>query len=187
MIVIVVIVISCILNGYVVVYDPSNPRANSRGGVYEHVLVAEQKLGRYLKPEEVVHHSDRNRSNNNPDNLWVFASDSDHAAFHSGNAYYTDDDGIYRSDCKVYACAICGRPIDSTAIYCVKCWNVKNRKVIRPSREELKDLIRNKSFLELSRMFGVSDNAIRKWCKTEKLPHQKRVINNISNENWVNI
>jgi hypothetical protein len=40
-----------------------------------------------------------------------------------------------------------------------------NRKVVRPSKEELEQLIQNNSFLALSRKFGVSDNAIRKWCK----------------------
>jgi hypothetical protein len=46
--------------------------------VLEHRLVMEQALGRYLDPEEVVHHRDENPSNNEIGNLEVFASQADH-------------------------------------------------------------------------------------------------------------
>lgn len=55
------------------------------------------------------------------------------------------------------------------------------------SREVLKTYIRNNSFLECGRICGVSDSAIRKWCKSYGLPHQKSVIDTISNEDWENI
>lgn len=61
------------------------------------------------------------------------------------------------------------------------------RKVERPSREQLKDLIRKMSFLEIGKLFGVSDKAITKWCKHESLPHKKREIKSISDEMWMNI
>lgn len=57
----------------------------------------------------------------------------------------------------------------------------------RPSRDELKMLIRTKSFLEIGRMFNVSDNAIRKWCDFEKLPRRKTDINNYTDEEWESI
>ena len=50
------------------------------------------------------------------------------------------------------------------------------RKVERPSIDELKLLVKNKSFVEIGRMFGVSDNAIRKWCKSYKIPYRKKDI-----------
>ena len=34
---------------YKYVYMPSHPRAMSNGCIYEHILIAEQKLGRPLK------------------------------------------------------------------------------------------------------------------------------------------
>lgn len=49
-----------------------------------------------------------------------------------------------------------------------------HRTVDRPSRDELKQLIRTKPFLQIGKMYGVSDNAIRKWCDFENLPRKKK-------------
>lgn len=48
----------------------------------EHVAIAECKLGRELKQNEVVHHIDRNRLNNSPENLEVLTK-TQHARLHS--------------------------------------------------------------------------------------------------------
>ena len=58
-------------HGYVLVKRPDHPRADSRGYVYEHILVAEQMIGRPLNPGEEVHHDDLHRSNNVPSHLKV--------------------------------------------------------------------------------------------------------------------
>jgi hypothetical protein len=65
-------------SGYVLVYCPDHPRANSCGYVREHRLVMEAHLGRYLEPHEVVHHKDGNHQNNHLDNLELFSCNSDH-------------------------------------------------------------------------------------------------------------
>ncbi len=54
-----------------------------RYGKAEHRVVAEEMLGRPLKPGEVVHHIDGNKQNNAPENLMVFESSSAHLAFHA--------------------------------------------------------------------------------------------------------
>lgn len=71
-------------DGYVMVYRPDHPRARKRGHsmkpiyVPEHILVAEQKLGRSLLEKEVVHHRNGIRHDNRPENLEVFATNADH-------------------------------------------------------------------------------------------------------------
>ncbi len=52
-------------------------------GRHEHRIAAEQKLGRSLYPGEVVHHIDGNKRNNRPENLMVFKSQKEHAAWHA--------------------------------------------------------------------------------------------------------
>lgn len=44
--------------------------------------------------------------------------------------------------------------------------NIKNRKVVRPSKEELYKLIWEKPTVILAKNFGVSDKAIEKWVKS---------------------
>ena len=83
------------LNGYISIYMPEHERAFDNGCVYEHVLVAEEMLGRKLKPKEVVHHKDKDRTNNSPENLMVFQTDEDHIAFHGGAECIKDVDGTY--------------------------------------------------------------------------------------------
>ena len=62
--------------------------------------------------------------------------------------------------------------------------SLNQRTVTRPLREELKQLIRTKPFTEIGKMYGVSDNAIRKWCDFENLPRKKQEINSYSDEEW---
>ena len=51
-------------------------------GRHEHRVVAEKMLGRPLRKGEVVHHIDGDKRNNDPSNLWVFASQREHAMWH---------------------------------------------------------------------------------------------------------
>ena len=39
-------------------------------------------------------------------------------------------------------------------------------------------------FTTIANQFGVSDNAIRKWCDKFNLPRKKIDINNYSDEEW---
>lgn len=70
-------------NGYILTKKaPTNPRARADGYLFEHVLVAEKKLGRPLRKEEIVHHIDHVKGNNAPSNLYIFSSKRDHMNCH---------------------------------------------------------------------------------------------------------
>ena len=59
---------------YVFIYSPNHPRnANKVKGcrVKEHILVVEKKLGRYLNMDEVIHHIDYDKKNNDYNNLFL--------------------------------------------------------------------------------------------------------------------
>lgn len=69
-------------DGYVLIKSHGHPYADRHNYVREHRLVMEKKLGRYLQPQEVVHHKDKDGSkeNNDPDNLEVFGTNAEHLA-----------------------------------------------------------------------------------------------------------
>jgi len=67
---------------YWLVYLPKHHRAVHLGYVFEHIIVAEKKLGRKLRVGEVVHHLDHNGQNNNPNNLKVMTR-SEHKKEHA--------------------------------------------------------------------------------------------------------
>lgn len=67
-----------IRGGYVLVYAPDHPNAKQGRYMYEHRLVMEQHLGRYLTSEEVVHHINGDTSDNRIENLQLFASNGEH-------------------------------------------------------------------------------------------------------------
>lgn len=68
-------------------YVPDHPYAMRCGCVYEHRLVMEELLGRYLMPTEQVHHKDEDKSNNDPSNLELCPTQKDHSEQHA----YQDD------------------------------------------------------------------------------------------------
>lgn len=91
-------------------------------------------------------------------------------------------------------CPLCNKnkkSINST--YCKECSNkqlseqfTKEREQ-KISREELKQLIRTTPFIKIGEQFGVSDNAIRKWCTRYGLPTKSSEIKKYTNEEWKNI
>lgn len=167
-----------LLGQYEYIIDHQHPRANKDGSVYVHFLVAERVLGRPLLPGEWVHHKDTNKLNNEPDNIMVFASNADHSRFHS---YHLDESSLAINENGAYICIPrpcncidCGAPISIWGTRCKSCARIMQRKAIRPSLGELQEILKiyNGNFQAIGRYYGVTDNAVRKWCKTYGLPHK---------------
>lgn len=68
--------------GYWSIYNPNHPSSDIHGYIFEHRLVMETKIGRYLLPVEKVHHLDFDKLNNDVTNLYLFPNDSEHLRYH---------------------------------------------------------------------------------------------------------
>lgn len=68
--------------GYIQIYQPNHPFAIRNGYIFEHRLVVEQQIGRYLLLEETTHHLNEIKDDNRPENLMAFTSKSAHIRFH---------------------------------------------------------------------------------------------------------
>lgn len=71
-----------IKKGYRKVLKPSHHRADGKGYVFEHIVVAEETIGRAILRGEEVHHIDGNRLNNAPSNLEVCPDRKSHMLKH---------------------------------------------------------------------------------------------------------
>lgn len=129
----------------------------------EHRLVAELAFGS-VPAEYHVHHRDGNRLNNTADNLAVL-SRSEHAHAHKPPSEFV-----------LITCPVCGRAFEQTryrvekrnAQFCSdECCRYSQRKVVdRPSKDELNELLHLvHNWCALGDIYGVSDNAVRKWAK----------------------
>lgn len=85
---------------------------------------------------------------------------------------------IPRTEQEKNHCIDCGIEILQSSIRCPICSakikGLLSRKVDRPDREILKSLIRSTPFTQIGQQYGVTDNAIRKWCDEYSLPRTKK-------------
>lgn len=63
---------------YIRIKNRKHPSANQLGYVYEHRIIVEKFLGRYLKKTESVHHINGNRIDNRIQNFLVFKNEKAH-------------------------------------------------------------------------------------------------------------
>lgn len=168
---------------------PTHNKARKDGYVYIHQLQAEKKLGRPLNDKECVHHIDENKYNNDIDNLIVFATVADHAGFHKGASIYQVGD-VWKAE-KSYKiikrgnttkreyrdlCPICKKNLkEKHSKMCLCCYN-EYKSINIPSKETLLAIILNTPFTTIGKMYGVTDNAVRKWCKKYNLPYTRKDI-----------
>lgn len=187
---------------YPAVHMPKHPKANSEGLVYIHHLIAEKILGRNLKNEECVHHIDGDKNNYNENNLIIFATIGEHQRYHNairfgldyclfkknevyfcivGDFYLKNIFNIYNSMIKGNSqirskCPICGNLKTKNSKICINCYKIEKSSRI-PTKENLEKLLFSlKNFKQIGKIYGVSDNAIRKWCKKYELPYKTKDI-----------
>lgn len=67
---------------------------------------------------------------------------------------------------KIYYCPKCGNKKSKESTHCQKCSFIEMQKVERPSKEQLEKELKELNFVQVGKKYGVSDNAVRKWCKS---------------------
>ena len=104
-------------------------------------------------------------------------------------ANFLRQDKFLRTSIKEYYCTSCGVKITkySESGLCADCSHKTRRIIERPNREELKNLIRTMPFTQIGRMYNITDNSIRKWCKAENLPSKVTEIQKYSDQEWEKI
>lgn len=85
-----------------------------------------------------------------------------------------------------HKCIDCGKKISSNAIRCPECDKLRRRIIERPDAETLLKDIATNGFVAVGKKYGVTDNAIRKWCKFYGLPTSKKEIVRLYNEKQLN-
>ena len=87
-----------------------------------------------------------------------------------------NEDSIFRNgDNGNRFCKNCGKPLKTKADYCRPC--SQRRVMKRPSPIEIAKKVKEKGFWRGAEDYGVTDNAVRKWCKEYGIPtHTKELI-----------
>jgi hypothetical protein len=146
--------------GYTYCYNPTHYCANKAGKVLEHVYVMAEAIKRRLEPNECVHHKDRDRTNNDINNLQLLSM-SEHAKLHQ-----MEDNGV---EYITYNCKCCNVPMITTKntgrIYCSASCANKAQEKFSISKEDLDYLVWAYPTTKVAKILGVSDVAVGKRCK----------------------
>jgi transposase-like protein len=166
------------INEYIVLKENEHNKSFDRTGsgekthVYEHHVIAEEMLNRELRNNEEVHHLDKNRSNNSPDNLLVLDKDQ-HVKLHSWldkNIIIPKPSYAIRTLKGCIRCDYCNKPIapDKKRFCNNSCRDSFNK--IKLSKEtpveSIKELLNsNLSMTKIGKILGLSDNGVKARCK----------------------
>lgn len=150
----------------------------------------ERKLGRKLRPGEVVHHVDEDKCNYSMNNLICFASNADHSAFHNGCEIAYNSEGIAYCPNKSIRiegkktrysiCPNCGNLKSSKAHLCKACELEKIPATkISTDLNKLDDLLKkdikeNLSIVDIAAKYGVSHATVRRWLNKCKIEYTTR-------------
>lgn len=165
---------------YITVNKKEHPRATTSGHVLLHILVAEEKLGRCLRPGETVHHLDMNKMNNSPENLIVFATSGDHTAFHNGIPIYQLGDVWYavKKKSEKHICANCGMVFTSgkKQKYCSSACSHESYKRNQLDINDIVELVskHNGNFTKAAKEANVTDNALKHRLQRAGLPFHSK-------------
>lgn len=66
---------------------------------------------------------------------------------------------------RVNECRRCGKETSNEKFCSKECWDESQRKCTRPDKQQLQELMDKYPVTQIGKMFGVSDNAVRKWMK----------------------
>ena len=119
---------------------------------YIHRLVCEYFI---VKSEKDVNHINHNKEDNKLENLEYVTKKENSIKQHE---FY----GITKNN---YKTCKCGNTIWVTSKNCIERSLILKRKVERPSKDVLKELLMENTYVKVGKMYNVSDNTIRKWIK----------------------
>lgn len=147
------------------------------GYIYEHIVVAENFMGRPLREEEVVHHLDENPANNREENLLVLES-SQHSKLHAWVNRNNECKAVKTIEKEPTYCPVCEKTLQGQQlIYCSqKCSQQDKYPHPIPTKEDLEQDIKLFPITKIGIKYNVSDNAIRKWLKKHNLPTKRKDI-----------
>lgn len=67
---------------------------------------------------------------------------------------------------KLVSYCSCGELKQKKSKKCITCYTLESCSINKPTKEELENLVWTYPFTSLGKIYNVSDNAVRKWCKS---------------------
>ena len=101
-----------VANGYMMVLKPRHHRADRYGYIQEHILIAEEVLGKPLPPRSVIHHADGNSLNNNKNNIVICTDQAYHLFLHQRTSAFNAI-----GDANYLKCQFCGEHENPKNLY----------------------------------------------------------------------
>jgi hypothetical protein len=76
---------------------------------------------------------------------------------------------------KISICGVCQKNKKTPrSLSCNDCHREKGKVAIKPTKEELENLVKEMPMTKIGEKYGVSDNAVKKWCKKYNIVLENR-------------